>query len=373
MRRRVSFWIVLALFVCTPISAAETLLEGESEGMTFRVEALAEGLGVPWGMVFLDDRRLLFTRRAGGAGILNVDSGRVTEVSGAPQVMARGQGGFLDVAAPPGYADGDWLYFTWVKQQGGQGVTVLSRARLQGQALVDRQELLVTESATDTGRHFGSRIVFDGQGHLYFSVGDRGHRPNGQDLSTHAGSIMRLTLEGAVPPDNPFVGRKGARPEIWSYGHRNPQGLAWDGEHQRLWEIEHGPRGGDEINLIRRGGNYGWPILSHGQEYWGPFDVGEGTEREGMVSPVKVYIPSIAPGSLLYYTGDAFPAWRGNLLAGALKLTHLNRITLNEKGEAVDEERLLVSLGERIRALVQGPQGLLYFSTDSGRILRLRP
>lgn len=373
MRRLISSCFVAAAIYCHPVTAAELVLEGESAGMPFRVEALAQDAGVPWGMAFLDQQRLLFTRRKGGAAILNIDNETLTELTGTPRVMADGQGGFLDVAVPPGDSAGGWLYFTWVKNQSGQGVTVLSRARLQDTRLVDWQELLVTRSATDTGRHFGSRIAFDGSGHLYFTVGDRGHRPNGQDLQTHAGSVLRLNLDGSIPPDNPFVGHNGALPEIWSYGHRNPQGLAWDAGHGRLWEIEHGPRGGDEINLIKAGGNYGWPVLSYGKEYWGPFDVGEGTEREGMESPVKVYIPSIAPGSLLYYSGDAFPAWRGNLIAGALKLTHLNRVELNDKGEAVAEERLLLPLGERIRALIQSPEGWLYFSTDSGRILRLRP
>lgn len=373
MRGLILSCLLLALPLSSVSAQGSTLLEGKSAGMPYRVETLAEVAGVPWGMVFLDRQRLLFTQRAGGAAILNIDTGHIVQVNNTPPVFGSGQGGFLDVAAPKGYSEGKWLYFTWVKSQSGRGVTVLSRARLRDRSLIDWQDLLITRSATGTGRHFGSRIAFDDSGYLYFSVGDRGERPNGQDLSTHAGSVMRLKLDGSVPGDNPFVDRPGAQPEIWSYGHRNPQGLAWDSEHRRLWEIEHGPRGGDEINLIQRGGNYGWPVVSHGKEYWGPLPVGEGTERKGMISPIKVYIPSIAPGSLLYYSGDAFPAWRGNLIAGALKLTHLNRIALDEEGNAVAEERLLESLGERIRALIQGPEGWLYFSTDSGRILRLRP
>jgi glucose/arabinose dehydrogenase len=173
--------------------------------------------------------------------------------------------------------------------------------------------------------------------------------------------------------DNPFVGNPAALDEIWSYGHRNPQGLAWDRQHRRLWTIEHGPRGGDEINLVRKGLNYGWPVISYGKEYWGPLAVGEGTEREGMEQPVKYYVPSIAPGSLLVYSGEAFPQWRGNLLAGALKLRHINRIVLDAQGRAVDEERLLEDYAERIRALAEGPDGLVYFSTDSGQIARLAP
>ena len=194
-----------------------------------------------------------------------------------------------------------------------------------------------------------------------------------QDLSNHAGSILRLTLDGKVPPENPFVNQKDKRAEIWSYGHRNPQGLLFDTNKKLLWEIEHGPRGGDEINLIKKGHNYGWPVVSHGKEYWGPVSVGEGTEKPGMESPKKVYVPSIAPGSLLLYQGNAFPQWRGNLFAGALKLQHLNRVVVSDENQLIDEERLLENLNERIRALTESPQGWIYFSTDSGKIMRIRP
>ena len=182
-----------------------------------------------------------------------------------------------------------------------------------------------------------------------------------------------MDLNGNVPEDNPFVHQTGALPGIWSYGHRNPQGMFYDKNLRRLWSIEHGPRGGDEINLILPGLNYGWPVISYGKEYWGPFQVGEGTEKEGMEQPVKFYVPSIAPGSLLVYSGKAFPDWKGNLFAGALKLTHLNRIKLDNAGRVIAEERLLEGLGERIRALVESPEGWLYLSTDSGKILRIRP
>lgn len=354
---------------------AEPLLRGESAGMAYQVEEIASGLGVPWGLAMLDDGSLLLTEREGKVRRLDPDSGQLTRISGLPPVRVRGQGGLLDVAVAPDYRAGQWIYFTYVRAHSSsdqRGVTTLARARLQGDRLQQWQDLLVTDSATGTDRHFGSRIQFDGRGHLFFGVGDRGERPNGQNPGNHAGALLRLNLDGRVPADNPFVGQAGVKPEIWSYGHRNPQGLAWDAEQGRLWEIEHGPRGGDELNLIVPGANYGWATLSYGKEYWGPIAVGEGTERAGMVAPSKVYIPSIAPGSLLLYRGDAFPAWRGNLFAGALALTHLNRIVLD--GEtAVDEERLLGALNERIRALAQSPQGWLYLSTDSGRILRIRP
>ena len=186
-------------------------------------------------------------------------------------------------------------------------------------------------------------------------------------------SLSSYHLDGSIPKDNPFKNRKDALPAIWSYGHRNPQGISYDLKNKRLWIIEHGPRGGDEINLILPGRNYGWPVISYGKEYWGPVHVGEGTKKKGMEQPVKVYIPSIAPGSLILYSGKAFPGWKGNLFSGALKARHLNRIVLDENGNAVAEERLLKDLDERIRALIESPEGWIYLSTDSGRILRIRP
>ena len=362
---------------------AETLLTGESEGMQFRVEKVAQGLGVPWGMAFLNSSQIIFTERSGKIKILTLapqTTASIIELQGVPIVNATEQGGMLDVAVPDDFKPGDWIYFTYTKRHQAstvttqtRTVTTLARAKRNGQRLLQWTELLVTRSATDTSRHFGSRITFDDKGHLFFTVGDRGVRSNGQDLSTHAGSVLRLNRDGSVPADNPFVGVKATLPEIWSYGHRNPQGLVYDSDNNRLWMIEHGPRGGDEINLIAAGANYGWPVISYGKEYWGPFQVGEGTHKTGMEQPVKYYVPSIAPGSLLRYSGNAFPKWQGNLLAGALKLTHINRISLDTQGHAVGEERLLQDLNERVRALAESPEGWLYFSTDSGLILRLRP
>ncbi len=367
------FCLLILLLFAAPTFASKYILTGQSKGMNFQVEQLASGLSVPWGMAFVEPKKILFTERQGRFRLLNLEDESITTLQGGPLIKSKGQGGLLDVALPPGYQAGDWIYFTYSKDQQGQLATTLARARLVGLRLEAWQDLLITHSRSDTTRHFGSRIAFDGQGHLFFTVGDRGVRPNGQDLSTHAGSVLRVNVDGSVPADNPFLEKPEALPEIWSYGHRNPQGIAYDSESKRLWIIEHGPRGGDEINLIEAGKNYGWPVVSHGKEYWGPLQVGEGTEKPGMVPAVKVYIPSIAPGSLLLYSGKAFPKWRGNLFSGALKLTHLNRVELSDNGDAVAEERLLETLHERIRALVESPEGWLYFSTDSGRILRLKP
>ena len=353
------------------IKAEETNFTFKSEGMALKVEKVIDGLGVPWGMTFLSSNKLLVTERSGPVFLFNLATSKKVILENIPKVMHDGQGGMLDVAISPNYEKNGWIYFTYVKADVGEGVTVLARAKLKHNRFTQWQELLVTESRTAESYHFGSRITFDDHGHIYFGIGDRGVRPNAQNLTNHAGTIIRLNLDGSIPKNNPFVKNIAALPEIWSYGHRNPQGLSYDFKHKRLWEIEHGPRGGDELNLIKPGANYGWPEISYGKEYWGPFAVGDGTHREGMEQPVKVYVPSIAPGSLIMYTGDTLPKWKGNLFAGALKLRHINRIILNEKGKAIKEERLLESFDERIRALVQSPQGWIYFSTDSGKVYRI--
>lgn len=365
MIRRLLASLVLFLCISQPI-AAET-------SIAYQLKKIARLPGIPWGMAFLNPQELLISLRGGQLLKLNTATGESSEMLNLPEIWHGGQGGLMDVALSPGYATGDWIYFTYSKPQDNKGVTTLARAKLQDGQLIQWQDLLVTVSATDTGRHFGSRIAFDDAGHLFFSIGDRGHRPNAQNLMTHAGSILRLNLDGSTPKDNPFTNKKDALPEIWSYGHRNPQGMTFDIANQRLWSIEHGPRGGDEINLILPGRNYGWPVISHGKEYWGPVQVGEGTTKAGMEQPVKVYIPSIAPGSLILYSGKAFPQWRGNLFAGALKLTHLNRVSLNSEGQADSEERLLTGLGKRIRALLESPQGWIIFSTDDGEIYQIKP
>ena len=363
---------VLLILCSLQVQAASARVLNQSNP-NFKLELLAQGLGLPWGMAFLNDRELIFTERQGNIRILNLESLEITTLRGTVEVDAEGQGGMLDVATGPDYTTRDWLYFTYSKSTVSGAVTTLARAKRRGNQLSDWQELLVTDSATSGYRHFGSRIAFDQQGHVFFGVGDRGERDSAQDLSSHAGTIMRLRLDGSIPDNNPFLSRVNALPEIWSYGHRNPQGLLYDNNTGNLWSIEHGPRGGDEINLVVKGANYGWPVISYGKEYWGPVSIGEGTEKPGMEQPVKVYIPSIAPGSLLLYSATAFPQWQGNLFSGALKLRHLNRVSISMDNKAIAEERLLGDLNERIRALAQSPEGWIYFSTDSGKIIRMRP
>jgi glucose/arabinose dehydrogenase len=363
---------ILLLLVTLQGSAASPT-EISQSSPTFKLEQIANGMGIPWGMAFLNQNEIIFTERQGAVKIIQLNSFKITSLHGFPEIATVGQGGMLDVAIGPDYANQGWIYFTYSKRSTSGAVTTLARAMRNADQLDNWQDLLVSDSATDTGRHFGSRIAFDGAGHVFFGIGDRGVRDNAQNLGNHAGTIMRLNLDGSIPDDNPFLDNAKARPEIWSYGHRNPQGLLFDTKKDILWSIEHGPRGGDEINLVERGRNYGWPVISHGKEYWAPIGIGEGTRKQGMEQPVKVYIPSIAPGSLLLYSGNAFPQWRGNLFAGALKLQHLNRVSISTDNRAIGEERLLGELNERIRALAQSPEGWIYLSTDSGKIMRMRP
>ncbi|MBB1489237.1 PQQ-dependent sugar dehydrogenase [Oceanospirillum sediminis] len=347
-------------------------------GSIFDVEKVWAGLEVPWAIQFIDTDRLLVTERQGRLVLLDLKNKQQHYVSGLPEIVASGQGGLLDLYL---YSENDaetpWLYFTWSgKDSAGKTRTVLSRSRItlsEKPQLTHWQNLLQTRSSSDNSRHYGSRIAFDHEGYLYMSVGDRGERDNAQQLANHAGSILRLLPDGSVPDDNPFVDRHDALPEIWSYGHRNPQGMAYDPIRNRIWAIEHGPRGGDELNIIQKGANYGWPVISYGKEYWGPVSVGDGTHKTGMMQPEKYYVPSIAPGSLLLYTGDVFPDWKGDLFSGSLKLRHLNHLDLDDDGNVTEENRLLAETGERIRALAQGPAGLIWFSTDSGNIYRLVP
>jgi len=341
--------------------------------MQVSVSKVASGFSIPWGIAQIDRNTLLITERGGAVWRVNRFSGVKQRVSGVPEVWREGQGGLLDIAVPPESEDEAWFYFTYSKPVSGGGATTLARARLPSNQLSDWQDLLVTRSTSSGGRHFGSRIAFDGEGHVYFSVGDRGERDNAQNLMTHAGAILRLDLDGSVPLDNPYTANKGALPELWSVGHRNPQGMAFDSAAKRLWAIEHGPRGGDEINLVKPGKNYGWPLISYGKEYWGPVSVGDGTHKEGLEQPVKYYVPSIAPGSLLIYRGEAFPAWQGNLFSGALKLMHLNRVVLDDEGQAIGEERLLKSLNERVRSITESEEGWIYVATDNGNVYVLTP
>lgn len=347
-----------------------SLISPNVKSAEFKIKEIVSDLFVPWGMAFLDKKNMIITQKNGSVFLLNIQTKKLTPVLNPPKIYQHGQGGLLDVQISPNYIKDAWIYFTYVKKLNSLAATTLSRAKLKDNRLYSWQELLVTKSAANSGRHFGSRITFDEDGHLYFSVGDRGVRSNGQDITTHAGSILRLNLDGTVPKDNPFVNRDGLD-EIYSYGHRNPQGVFYDKSSKNLYSIEHGPRGGDEINIIQKGKNYGWATISYGKEYFSFKQVGIGTHHIGMEQPIKVFTPSIAPSSLILYSGKLFEEYKGNLFSGALALKHLNRIVLDKNSKVLKEERLLKELDERVRNVIEGPNGLLYISTDSGSILSL--
>ena len=360
--------LLLACFLFIP------LLSHGQDSYPFKITQVAELFGIPWGMTFVSEHKLLVTERDGALTLIDTQTGKTSSLTGLPKdIHHQGQGGLLDAAISPDFEQTNWVYFSYSKNVDGLGATTLARAKLDKLRLIDWQDLLVTQSRTRTGAHFAGRIAFDDQGHVFMSIGDRGARANAQNLKNHAGTIIRLRLDGQLPDDNPFINDDSALPEIWTYGHRNPQGLFFNLETKQLWSNEHGPRGGDEINLIKKGKNYGWPTISYGKEYASPFAVGEGTHKTGMEQPLKVYIPSIAPSSLMQYRGDAFPAWKGQLFSGALKLRHLNKVVPSNTSKIIDETRLLNALDERIRNVIEGPDSLIYIATDSGKILSLSP
>jgi glucose/arabinose dehydrogenase len=367
----IMYFIYILLLL--PILVFSQNMQLKSEDENIKVEKIASNLGLVWGMTFISDDKLLFTVKTGKVAILDTKTKELNVLSFIDNIEYSGQGGLLDVQKSPKFTKDKQLYFTYVKQINGKSTTVLASAKLQDDSLINWKDLFISQAFSDTTRHFGSRITFDEKGHLFFSIGDRGIRENSQNLSNHSGSIIRLNLDGSIPYDNPFIDNKDALPQIYSYGHRNPQGLFYDKKSEKLWSIEHGPRGGDEINLIEKGKNYGWPIISYGKEYWNNFAVGESTHKDGMQQPIKYYIPSIAPSSLIVYDGELFKNWEGNLFSGALKLMHLNRIVLDKDNKVIKEERLLQELKERIRNVIQSSNGKLYISTDSGNIYVLSP
>lgn len=341
------------------------------------VETVASGLEHPWGLAFLPDGRMLVTERPGRLRIVSQNGQLSQPLAGVPRVAARGQGGLLDVALDPNFAETRLIYLSFAEPRENNGAsTSVARARLNAAStgLEPAQVIFRQQPAGTTGRHFGSRLVFGRDGNLFVTTGDRGNMEmSSQDPATHIGKVLRIRPDGSVPPDNPFVGQSTHRPEIWSLGHRNAQGAFLHPDTGVLWTIEHGARGGDEINIVRRGLNYGWPVISYGVEYSGA-RIGEGTAKPGLEQPLHFWDPSIAPSGALYLTSDRYRGWRGSIFTGGLVSTMLARVTI-QNDRVTGQENLLRDLGERIRDVRQGPDGLIYLLTDSGqgRILRLRP
>jgi len=342
----------------------------QSGGVALVAEALVDGLDMPWSFAFMPDGDVLVTERSGALRRADLSSGEHTAVEGVPEVHYKGQGGLLDVALHPDFERQRWVYLTYSAPMGNKrSTTRLARGRLVGDALVDLQVLYTTEPMHKTNKHYGGRLLFDGD-YLYMTMGERGKRHLSQDLGTDMGKLLRFTSDGDVAAGNPFADVEGARPAIYSYGHRNPQGLARHPVTGEIWLTEHGPQGGDELNRIVPGGNYGWPVITYGEEYGGG-KIGEGTGKAGMEQPVYYYVPSIATGGLAFYSGERFPAWQGDAFIAALRAFHLNRVSL--AGDSPSEHRLLQDLGLRLRDVKVGPDGNLYVLAEQGSLVRLSP
>jgi glucose/arabinose dehydrogenase len=369
------FLLLLCSLGCLSAWAQERSSIINSEKQSFRVATLLTGLENPWSVAFLPDGRMLITERAGRLRLVSQDFKMEPKpIDGLPEVSAQGQGGLFDVVLHPQYAQNGWIYWAYNAPGTGGWGTALARGKLQGHRMTDVQVLFSMRPKTRSSFHFGGRIVFDQAGLLYLTLGDRGDKDRAQKLDDHAGSVIRLHDDGRVPANNPFVNRAGALAEKWTLGNRNIQGAALHPQTGELWSHEHGPQGGDEVNVMRSGLNYGWPIITYGVNYGLGTKIGEGQAKPGMVQPVHVWVPSIAPSGMAFVSGQQFPQWQGNLLVGALRGQMLVRLSLD--GEKVlGEERLLQGRGGRIRDVRMGPEGLVYLLTDEaqGSLLRLEP
>ncbi|MEX1011016.1 MAG: PQQ-dependent sugar dehydrogenase [Balneolaceae bacterium] len=352
-------------------SLPDTDLEVQtSNAQDFRVQIVVSGLEVPWGVAFLPDGTVLITERPGRLRLVRNGELLPDPVGGVPEVFARGQGGLLDVAIHPDYEENGWIYLAYSKPGDGGGNTAVTRGKLEGNRFVDQEEIFWGEPRTGAGQHFGSRIVFR-DGYIYFSIGDRGSMQNGQDLSNHNATVIRLHDDGRVPEDNPFVDDPDAKPEIFAYGLRNIQGMTIHPGTGEIWSAMHGARGGDEINIIRSGLNYGWPSITHGVNYDGS-PITPDTARAGMEQPFLHWTPSIAPNGIDFVWGDRYEGWRGDLMVATLRPQYLHRVNL-DGNRLVDQEELLQGFG-RMRDVEMAPDGFLYVTVESGgRLIRLLP
>ncbi len=365
----------LIFYAFLSLACAVLAEEAGSAGQLVEVEVVAEGLEHPWGMAFLPNKDILVTERAGRLRLIR--DGKLLEepITGLPAIREKGQGGLLGIALHPAFHENGWVYLAYVKEgEDGFGTEVL-RGKLQGRALTETEVIFRALPKSGGGRHFGARLVFAADGRLFVGLGDRGKRDTAQDLSDHRGVLIRIEDDGGIPADNPFIKRSASvRPEIYTYGNRNIQGMALHAETGLLWTHEHGPQGGDELNIMRPGRNYGWPVITYGVNYGFGTQIGEGTHKQGMEQPLHVWVPSIAPSGMAFYSADKFPQWQGDLFVGSLKFGQLVRLQLQGE-KVVNEERLLNNRYGRIRDVVQGPDGYLYVLTDeeNGMLLKISP
>ena len=361
------------------LTSASVAANGETlrtEYQAVKLEKIAEGLEHPWSIAFLPDGDMLVTERPGYLNRIDQE-GNKTRISGTPEVHVRNQGGLLEVLPHHDFENKPWLYFTYAKPNGEETTaTALARGRLDGDQIVELKDIFVQDRYSSPGRHYGSKLAWMPDGTLLMSIGDRGTEPpRAQDLNDHAGTLLRLNEDGSVPEDNPFVGHDNARAEIWSYGHRNIQGLIVHPETGKIWATEHGPRGGDELNLIERGGNYGWPVVSRGRDYRTEEQFGDSVRSHpDKIDPIIDWTPSLAASGLVVLTDDHFSAWQGNLLAGGLRAQQIRRVVF-EDGVPVHEEELLREKMGRVRDIRIGPDSNIYVAIDhaEGAIYRISP
>ncbi len=369
-------YLILATLLTALYATGVRFLEGVAAAeVPYRAVTVAQGLEHPWGMTFLPDGQILVTERPGRLRIVSADGKVSPPVEGLPPIAAVGQGGMLDVTLHPNFTENRLVYFSFAEPgPGGQG-TAVARGRLEGNALKDVETIFRQKPKLSGGFHFGSRrLVFAPDGTLYISMGDRGRKERAQNRRNHQGTIARVNDDGSIPMDNPFVNTTEALPEIYTWGNRNVQGMALNPWTGVVWAQEHGPKGGDEVNILKPGANYGWPAITYGIDYDGSI-ISDKTHMEGMEQPLLHWTPSIAPSGMAFYDGDKFPQWKGDLFVGALKDRHLRRIDLDADMKVLGQELLLEELEERIRDVRSGPDGFLYVLTDSpdGRVIRLEP
>lgn len=362
---------------CAPkesdVQSADEAFAIQTERLQIKVDTLYSEFENPWGMTWLGDGRMLVTERKGEILIFQDDKFTGEKIQGLPAVHEVNQAGLLDIAAHPKYAENGWIYIAYAKNfPDSTGATTIMRFKLEGNTAVQQEDLITAGPPWKGGRHFGSRIVFDNEGFLYFSNGDKGNIPmNAQDLTNAHGKIHRINDDGTIPSDNPFVDSVGAVASIWSYGNRNPQGLYFDKSTNTLWEAEHGPKGGDELNIIEKGKNYGWPVITYGINYNGTI-LAETSEKPGMEQPVHYWVPSIATCGITVVTSDKYPGWKGNILVAALAKQHIARVVLKDN-KHVAEEKLLTGIG-RVRQVAESPDGYIYAVTElTGLLVKLLP
>lgn len=341
------------------------------EVKNYTLENVISDIQIPWGMTWLPDGSMLVTEKSGI--LYHVKNGTKTEVKNVPKVYSRGQGGLLDIALHPDYAKNGWIYITYAAEEGegAGGNTKLIRAKLQDGSLTQIEPLYKATPNSTKGQHFGSRIVFDNEGYLYFSVGERGDRiKNPQDITRDCGKIYRLNDDGSIPKDNPFVGQAGAKEAIYTYGNRNPQGMAKHPETGEIWAHEHGPKGGDEINIVKKGANYGWSVVTYGIDYDGT-TISTENKKPGIEDPIFYWLPSIAPSGMAFVTSDRYPDWKGHLVVGSLKFQCFELVKL--KGyEVIERKKIATDIG-RVRNVAQGPDGFIYIAVEGKGILKLIP